>query len=303
MKSLEMVISYACNNACVFCLNKHNRHLFIKGHPIEFLKNKIDFAAKEGFEKLTITGGEPLLSSNFFNVINYAKQKGIKRLEIQSNGQLLSDEVLVRKLVKYEPIGFLISLHFPNAKLYKKYELSDVFDKTINGIKNLIKNNLNVTINTVIMKPNLPHLEEIVELLRKLKIKRMQYRFINGVDVVDEYEKFVPRYSKVVKLIRKIIKSTSDIQITVNEIPICILGEQFQNHLAPVYGPERLITSLSENFIDKTIDNQSSRKKFFVYPNCEGCIYRSNCLGIRRLYFENYGGGELKPILTQYGYA
>lgn len=287
---LEIKLGYACNSMCIFCIHKDKRQ--IKDIPINTLKRLIDNCVKEKCEKIIITGGEPMMYPTFFDLIIYAKQKGIKYYEIHTNGRLLSDEVLVNKLIKLKPLGFLVSLHFPNPKLYKKYCLVDGFDETIQGIKNLAKNQFNFTINTVIMKPTLPHLEKLAELVKELKVKNWQFIYINGQNVMNEIKTFLPRYSLAVKIIRKIIKRNPDIQIYIKGIPICIVGEEYKANLAPIYGSDR------QNLLDgkELVTSPRIRESQSMYPNCINCVYLTNCVGIRIEYFQLYGPNELKPV-------
>ncbi len=108
-----------------------------------------------------------------------------------------------------------------------------------------------------------------------------------------EYKKFVPKYSQAAKIIRKINTQNPEIKIYVNEMPICILGQKFINNLAPVYHSERMNLTIG----NKLFTSEEIRGLRFIYPNCEGCKYLSNCLGIRKDYYQEYGADELKPIL------
>jgi MoaA/NifB/PqqE/SkfB family radical SAM enzyme len=287
---LELKLGYACNNNCVFCLNKEKR--YYKKFPVKFLKNKINISAQQGCERLILSGGEPLISLHLFDLISFAKSRGYKKLEIHTNGRMLSYEDFVKKLLTFSPIGFLVSFHFPTPLLYMKYSQVDGFDQTINGIKKLVKYRCGFTVNTVLMKPNLPYLKEIVDLLRNLKAKSIQYTFIDGHNILPEYKKFVPRYSQVVKILEKIIKQNPDFQIKIRDIPTCILKKQLINHLAPIHFSERINLTIGKRFFT----SEGIREMQSVYPNCEGCVYRSNCFGIKKAYFQIYGSDELKPV-------
>ena len=289
MKELDIKVGYECNNNCVFCLNRDKR--YFKEYPIETLKNQITVSAQGGCQKLIISGGEPLISKYFWDLLNFAKEKGIKRIEIQTNGRMLYYEELVQKLKQFEPIEFLVSLHFPNSKLYKKYCQSEGFPQVVKGIKNLIKHNFNFTVNTVIMKPNLPHLKDMVVFLKKLGVKNIQYRFIDGKNVMDNYQKFVPKFSQCLPIIRKIIKKNPGLAITLNEIPICVLGEEFKKNLAPI-NPTRTNLSIK----NRVLNSREIWKTQFVYPNCKNCRYRPSCRGVRKEYCRIYGTKEFKPI-------
>ncbi len=295
MKELEIKISYQCNNNCVFCFNFNNKDKREFGNTIEKTREIIELFANNGGEKLIITGGEPLISKHFFELIHFAKQKGISFFEIQTNGRMLSYEEIVLELKKIGSVSFLVSLHFPNNKLYKKYSQSDGFDETVAGIKNLVKHNFAFTTNTVIMKPNLPYLKETVKLLKEVGVgRRAQYRFIDGKNIFGEYKEFVPRYSECVPVINDVISENPDIDIYLREFPVCVLGKDFIGKISPFLNPKRLNLNATGGIMTSGKIEGSQ----FIFPDkCKKCSQRETlCRGIRREYADIYGTDELKPI-------
>jgi molybdenum cofactor biosynthesis enzyme MoaA len=291
MQELDVKISYQCNNACVFCLNKDKRQR--KALPPEEIKGQIEVFAENGGKKMVVSGGEPLISKHFLSLIGFARQKGVSFLEIQTNGRMLCYEGVVKKLKEFEPINFLVSFHFPNARLYKKYCRSDGFQQTVEGIKNLVKYNCHFGVNTVIMKQNLPHLKRMMKMLKKMGTTMIQHRFIDGKNVGRDYKKFVPRYSECSAAIEEMVKENPDINISLREIPVCVLGRESKKHLAPRLNPERL--NLNSNRGLLTTEEIETFQ--FTFPNCKNCTYLTTCQGVRKEYVENYGAKEFKPTI------
>lgn len=293
MKELDIKISYQCNNNCVFCLNQDKRSF---DNTIIDTKNAIIAFAQNGGKRLILSGGEPLISRHFFDLLYLAKQQGITHFTVQTNGRMLYYEPIVLKLLKeFSPIFFLVSLHFPNKKLYKKYSQSDGFDQTIEGIKNLIKHDCVFTTNTVVMKPNLYHLKEIVYLLKKLGVShKAQYRFIDGKNMLNEYKKFTPRYNECVPIIQEVIEENPGINFCLREFPICVLGKKLKNKTAPFISPDRLNLSIN----NKLITSEIIEKNQFIFPEqCAKCVYGAEtCSGVRKEYATIYGTTEFNPI-------
>ena len=296
-KELDIKPSYRCNNACVFCLNKDKKTY--KDPSLEELKKHISNLIKtaDGAKqsKLVISGGEPLIFKELFELLSFAKNAGVSSIEIQTNGRMLYYEEIVKELKKFEPIGFLVSFQFPSARLYKKYSRTDGFCQTVRGIKNMVKHDCNFTINTVVMRPNLPYLKNMIKFLKKLGAKRCQYRFIDGKNVIENYKKFVPRYKKCLPVLKNIIKNNPDISISLKEFPSCVAGEKFKNNLAPRFNPTRLNLTLKNTLVttEEIIAAQ------FVFPNCKRCFWRSECSGVRKEYVKMYGHKEFKPIINR----
>jgi MoaA/NifB/PqqE/SkfB family radical SAM enzyme len=291
-KELDVKISYQCNNACVFCLNKEKRDHEI---DFEFIKKIVEDFGKKGGEKLIISGGGPLISRNFFDLLILGKQKGIKSFEIQTNGRMLYYEEIVRKLKDFQNIGLLVSFHFPTDKLYRKYCQSDGFNQTIEGLKNLIKYNFNFTINTVVMRQNLFYLEEILKVLKKIGInEKIQYRFIDGKNVIDSYDEFVPQYSECAPFVEKAVEKNKDVGIKLNEFPFCVLKRETRYRADISINPGR--RNLSSR--GKILSTKEILDMQFVYPNCKNCLYKSKCLGVRKEYVDIYGTKEFNPIIN-----
>ncbi len=291
MNELDIKVGFECNNNCIFCLNKDKRET--KTFDVEVLKLKINsYCEKNRLEKLIISGGEPLIYKNLFEILDFAKNKGAQRFEIQTNGRMLAYIDMIRRLENYKPINFLLSLHFSQKNLYKKYMQIDGFDQVIRGIRNLTATNLGFTVNTVIMKQNLNDLENIINLLLENKVKRTQYRYIDGKNVINEYTDFVPKYSDAIPVTKKIIKHYSnDINIFLREIPLCLLGEQYKKFLS-IHSEKRLNATTND-----LLTNQEVEKNQFKHPNCTGCFYINQCPGIRNEYIQMYGSPEIIPIV------
>ena len=291
MKELDIKVGYQCNNNCIFCLNKDKK--YYKEFPLEKLLEQITLFSRGGGEKLIISGGEPFTSKYLFALLAFAKKRGIKRLEIQTNGRTLFYEDVVRELKKFEPISYLISFHFPNDRLYRKYSQSDGFYQVMTGIKNLLKHNCNLTINTVIMKPNLFCLRSIVKMLKKNGVKKIQFRFIDGKNVINKYREFVPQYKESLPIVKETIKENPGINISLREFPICILNKGLKENLSPNFGCQRL--NFTANY--KLLTSEQIESAQFIFPNnCKNCIYKLACPGIRKEYVKIYGIEEFKPI-------
>ena len=296
-KVYKLNLHFECNNRCSFCCVDKN----ISGEPIEAtLKNIASFAEKGG-ESLIISGGEPLIFKEIIDLISFAKDKGIKNFGVQTNGRMLYYKDFVKELGNFRSINFLVSFHFPNRKLYRKYCGSDGFHETVEGIKNLVDCGISFRTNTVIMRPNLFHLQENIDLLKELGTEDFEFYFISGKNITDEYKKFVPRYSECLPVLKKILKKNIDSDIILKGFPVCIIGENaLKKRLNHYITPERAKT-----------DTGQAPAFDYVFPNCEECIYRSSrpgsspkrkigsagcCPGVKKDYVNFYGIREFKPI-------
>ncbi len=290
MKELDIKIGYNCNNNCLFCLNKDKRWF---NHNLLNLKNQIKKSAEAGCKKIIISGGEPLIYNSFFEILNFAKFHGIRFCEIQTNGRMLFYDSVVQKIKSiFSDASFLVSFHYPSEEMYEKYSRSNGFYQVLKGIENLNSYKLEVTTNTVIFKDNYMELPKIVDILDEHGCNNIQFRFIDGKNVFDNFHDFVPKMKESICQISSIIEKYPNKKIYIHEIPFCILGEKLSKHVTPPANSER------DNF---TADNQTFTScelidQQFVFPNCSECVHRKECKGVRKHYFDIFGGDEFNPI-------
>ena len=130
----------------------------------EQIKYLIDQLAEIGVNTLSITGGEPTLRKDLPEIVYYM---GIDHNFI--NGITSNGFLLPKILPKLEGLDFILtSLDYPTAEMHDKSRGIKVFDKVIESIDIANKKDIKVIISTVVMKDNLPLLEDICELAEKL---------------------------------------------------------------------------------------------------------------------------------------
>jgi radical SAM protein with 4Fe4S-binding SPASM domain len=103
LQSLIVELTQRCNHACLHCYNVW-QGAQVKPYPIGELSTKdtLDLLAKALDETrcshITLTGGEPLLREDLFQILAFLSQKHV-RVTVISNGRLL-DESKVRALLQ-----------------------------------------------------------------------------------------------------------------------------------------------------------------------------------------------------------
>jgi len=91
MNYLDLKLGYACNNNCIHCVIKDNYDSCVK-KGININLSTLDcyelmkIARKEGAKYMTLTGGEPTLRKDIFDILHYAKSLNF-RIFLQSNGR------------------------------------------------------------------------------------------------------------------------------------------------------------------------------------------------------------------------
>ncbi len=107
-KNVWVYVTRKCNLSCPYCYNKINSSASLMHdknivNRVKFLLD--DLLAKKQIESIMFTGGEPMLTQETYNLIDYFK--GRAKLAIYTNGTLLSYENIKR----LSGVDVKISLH------------------------------------------------------------------------------------------------------------------------------------------------------------------------------------------------
>lgn len=137
---LYFEVTNICNARCIFCAYpsvKHKTGLM----KFETFKKAVDEWSKLGGKivSFTPTLGEPLMDPYLINKIKYAVGlKGMKKVYFYTNGILLKNNDLYKKLVDSGINEIHISMAEANKKIYEKIHGVKVYDELIEGVHKLL---------------------------------------------------------------------------------------------------------------------------------------------------------------------
>lgn len=173
-------ITSQCNLNCYYCMAKDLR---VKDDlSLSEIKDVIDILAELGVFYLDITGGEPLLRNDIYEVFEYLAHKDIL-ITLLTNGTLLTPE-LVAVLSKCKLESIAISLLAPTKEVCDRLTgVTGSFDRIIDTILMLKQKKILVKINVCLTNQNIEMYEEFKKLSIQLGIK-----FSYSFDVIPSYE-------------------------------------------------------------------------------------------------------------------
>ncbi len=125
-------------------------------------------AKDQGMVFVLLTGGEPFLRKDFFEIYSAMKAMGLL-ISINTNGSLLSGEIR-RKLLEDPPFRVNLSLYGGCAKTYQDMCGQNVFDQVVENIRALREAGVDVRINLSITPYNQQDLEKIYRLSQELDV-------------------------------------------------------------------------------------------------------------------------------------
>ena len=152
---IRLSITDVCNFKCGYCLpngyqvDKSDQRKFL--HLDEIRRLAIVFS-KLGVQKIRLTGGEPTVRKDFFEIIKILKNEAdIKKIVITTNGYHLDKKA--KTLVDSGLNGINISIDSLDREVFKNITGHDRLIEILKGIQNLQDLNFeNIKINAVLLK-------------------------------------------------------------------------------------------------------------------------------------------------------
>ena len=172
MTNYVMQIMWHINNECNFtCRHCYNNEQ--KKHPVDRLdfqqsviKRIADLQSHYRIIRVGLLGGEPFIDPNIIRVIELLHSQGIKRIDISTNGSLITPD-LARRLKEVNVGMVQVSLEGPTAVINDVVRGNGSFDKALKGLRLLREAGIDTGIMTTVSQFNLPYIEKMVELATK----------------------------------------------------------------------------------------------------------------------------------------
>lgn len=310
----EVVIEVTskCNFDCGGCFNKMSFAEFDRkeSETNHYLKKIIDsvHAAKIGM--IRFSGGEPLLRRDIFDLISYAKEKGLKT-RLNTNASLINERNI--KMIDKYVDSVLVSFNGYDARTDELWtHLPGSFEKKINGLTLLNSSStVAVRIGTVLTPSNTSNLAKFYEAIRPFNISHWEvYRPITK-DLNESLKQSIEQ--TINSLISLSVRFGSLIPIA-NAIPFCLHDKELMNlmcngaksddgHSRVIIDPRGF--AKPSYFINQNIGSpldilscwnhpfmKDMRQLKMIPEKCMGCEYLQNCKGGSRykahLAFGNY---------------
>lgn len=159
-------ITRRCNLACDHCYINANSAVFNE-LSLQEIKRLIDELSEMKVFVLGLIGGEPLVRSDIYNILDYARQKGIATT-MSTNGTLLKDD-LVDKLKRVQISEVSVSLD-GLAEYHNRLRGKLCFSEVVNGIRSLKAKGLYTIVSSCVTPQNIESLEDFYQFISELNV-------------------------------------------------------------------------------------------------------------------------------------
>jgi radical SAM protein with 4Fe4S-binding SPASM domain len=170
-------VTRKCNLKCSHCYINATKEELKNELTTEEAKRLMDQIAEVSRPLLILSGGEPMLREDIYELIRYGTGKGF-RMGLGSNGSLI-DEDVAKKLKDAGIKTVSISLDSPIAEKHDEFRgVEGSWQKAINAIKALRKNDVLVQVNTTVTQQNHSEIDDIMTLTEQIGVENFHLFFL-----------------------------------------------------------------------------------------------------------------------------
>jgi radical SAM protein with 4Fe4S-binding SPASM domain len=178
---IPLVVSWnltrKCNLKCPHCYINATTQQLKNELTTEESKRLIDQICEVSRPLLILSGGEPLLRKDVYELVRYGAEKGLK-MGLGSNGSLI-DSVAAKSLKEagIETVSISLDSHIPEQ--HDEFRgVADSWEKAVRAIKALRENGVLVQVNTTVTQQNYAQIDDIMSLAEELGVENFHLFFL-----------------------------------------------------------------------------------------------------------------------------
>ena len=259
-KTLRVSLTNTCNLACSYCVdaseikqtkNLHQKTLTTKQYLeiIQVLHKVLDL------ETVRLTGGEPTLYKELIPLINGIKNTGIEEIKMTSNATQLD----AFNLKNAGLASINISLDAIDADVSFDISKRNKLQQTLSGIDKAMEANLQVKINTVVMKG--VNDNQLMKLFEFAKERNISIRFLELMQMGFLYHNFQQHFFSEEEIVKTI---SANYEITPLDRDASATAKYWTTNDGYKFG---IISNESDPFC-----NDCNRLRLDSYGNIYGCL-------------------------------
>ena len=289
---IRLSISDVCNFKCGYCLpdgykiDKSDNRTFINTEEIKRLARAL---SELGVSKIRLTGGEPTIRKDFFEIIKIIKENsGIKKTAITTNGYKL--DKIANDIKNSGLDGINISIDSLDPKTFKKITGHDRLEEILRGIKNLQKLNFkNIKINAVLLKGINDTEQDFDSWAQFIKNNEIDFRYIELMQTGDNLDYFNKYHVPSKKFIDYLNNNNWIIQTFGKD------AGPAKNYLNPKFkGKFGVIAPYSKDFC-----KSCNRLRITAKGDLRLCLFGNTGINIRHLMQKDNQIEELKDLILK----
>jgi len=208
-----------CNLSCIHCLVSAGPYVRRDYLTLKEIKRVIDEVVSLGARRLYLTGGEPFLRDDIFEILEYASLK--TDTIILTNGTLLTQERL-KGVERFKGrVIFQVSLEGPNPDVNDSIRGRGNFELTVKGIRGLLSIGINPIVTTTITQFNQHAIVDTTRFLDSLGIRYHHILWLHARGRTRGDTRLLVSSQGLIDIMRELREVTRGLNITVdNEVSL-----------------------------------------------------------------------------------
>lgn len=246
------------------------------------IKNVIDSVPEN--DSLCLTGGEPTLRREIFDILRYAREKHPNLyIFLVTNGRLFAHQEFTKRLVDLNLKNFMVGIAFygHTKKLHEEItQTPKSYEEFVIGTKNLLKYGINVELRIIVNKINYKYMPDIAEFIcrefqrvKRIVFVNMKYTgnaFIHRKKIFIKISESNPYVEKAVDILLK-----KGFNVRLFHFPFCTIKEKYWK--------------LAKGVTKQTVE-------LMFVKVCDHCEMKEECPRIWKTYYTLAGDKEFNPI-------
>ena len=302
MKTLYCAVTYACNEHCRFCPCS-NGAASIPHLSYECVCDAIDHSVKEqGVNNVLLSGGEPTLHPDFFRILEYIKNKGL-RLSLLTNALKLADKSFAKQMfsiIDGRQLDVTVAFH---SHIPEKHDFltqrKDSFCESMKGVRNMLEQCVNLSIKNNIVNYTFQDLPDYVRWMTSTFDDSITLILcnidINGTaannkaNVAVAFEDSMPYVQQALDIIIKLRKEGHKRNVKLLTTPMCKIDPYYWGFIENATRNNVAAYKVPNGDLMWDVSSDSGP----MFEACKNCDLKSCCPGTWRSFRDNYDESTL----------
>jgi MoaA/NifB/PqqE/SkfB family radical SAM enzyme len=292
---LDVILGYDCNLACDYCTI--TPAMRARALPRARVLAELRRGRSDGYDALSLTGGEPTIRSDLLGLVKAARALGYGDVKLQTNGLLLAAPGNMERLAAAGVSRVHLSIHTHRPERYDAMVRRDGSHALmVAGLDAAVRSGLEVVAEVILKVDTYRDLPEALAWLHARGVTAADLWFVSLTDGNADNLASMPRMTEVVPVMAEGFALARAHGMTVRSlhVPRCLLGDDRPHAHDPGAGRVRVVTP------DATFELRHSRLTGQLHvPACAGCSFQARCPGVREDYLRRYGDAEIAAARGQ----
>lgn len=286
---LDVILLYDCNLACDYCTI--TPAMRARALDTAAVVRALRQARADGFDRLSITGGEPTLRADLLGLVRAARQLGFAGVKVQTNGLVLGAGDNAARLVAAGCDDLHVSIHTHDAAAYDALTRAPGSHALMAaGFAAAVATGAPVTADLIIKADTLGRLAAAVAWAADRGAVGVDLWFVSLTDGNAGNLASMPRMTEALPHVAAALAAgrARGLRMRSLHLPRCLLGADRAHAYDPGADRVRVVSP------DAIFDLARSKLAGQVHvAACDGCPDRAVCPGLRTDYLARFGDAEI----------